>query len=515
MSDSNSYRQTWGSRLTFILAAIGSSVGLGNAWRFPGLAAKHGGGAFLLVYLLFCVIMGIPLLMMEISIGRKTKRGAPEALRAINKKLEPVGWAATANAFVIAVYYAVVFAWVILMAIISYKFAGMTGDNAGASGLWAKTIKTTGNFTGFGTIAPLVVICLLIAWISIFFCIKDGASSVGRVVKYTVFLPELCLLIMAVKGLTMPGAMEGIRVLFVPDFSALKDPTLWVDAAGQVFYSISVMMAIMIAYGSFLKEDANIAVDSLFIVGADFLTSILSGIVLFTTMYGVGMTTGDMSASGIGTAFMIYPTAIVNLTNSGIFNAVFAFIFYFCLITLAIDSAFSLIEGVSVAFADKFKFNKKKTTLTTCIVACVLSLIMTTGAGLAILDVVDHWCNYYNLIIIGILESIGIGWSINTAKIVKEINRNTDKFKMPHWLFDVSCRFVSPAILIGLMVWSVVDLVKAGGIYGAADGYTLSSNIIFGWAITIIVFASGFIIRMIVKAKAKKGFEETDTSWDD
>lgn len=514
MSEPNTNRQTWGNRLTFILAAIGSSVGLGNAWRFPGLAAKHGGGAFLLVYLLFCVIMGVPLLMMEIAIGRKTRKGAPEALRALNKKLEPVGWAATINAFVIAVYYAVVFAWVIMMAVISYKFAGMTHNVDAAKNLWATTIKTTGNFSGFGTVSWIVVACLIVAWAAIFLCIRNGAASVSKVVKYTVFIPEICLLVMAVKGLTMPGALEGIRVLFVPDFAALADATLWVDAAGQVFYSISVAMAIMFAYGSFLKKDANIVADSIIIAGADFFTSVLAGIVLFTTMYGVGMTTSDMSASGIGTAFKIYPTAIVNLTNSGVFNAIFAFIFYFCLITLAIDSAFSLIEGVAVAIADKFKIKKKKTTLVTCIVAFVLSLSMTTGAGLAILDVVDHWCNYYNLVIVGILEAIGVGWCFNTAKVVDEINKNTKKFKMPKKLFDVSCKIISPAILIGLMVWSVFDLVKAGGIYGAADGYTLGSNIIFGWVITAIVFASGAIVRLIVKIKEKKGFTENEIEWE-
>ena len=122
-------RDSWGSRLTFILAAIGSAVGLGNAWRFPGLAAKHGGGTFLMVYLIGMLIMGIPLLMMEISVARKFRKGAVESMRGIGKKFEPIGWAATTNAFVIVCYYAVVFAWVILMFVNSWRFAGMTGDS--------------------------------------------------------------------------------------------------------------------------------------------------------------------------------------------------------------------------------------------------------------------------------------------------------------------------------------------------------------------------------------------------
>ena len=130
-------RSMWASRATFILAAVGSAVGLGNAWRFPGLVAKHGGGAFLLVYLVAMFAIGIPLLMMELSVARKFHKGAGESLRGINKKCEFVGWAATANAFVIVTYYAIVFAWVLMMFFFSYKFINMTGDSLAASNPYA------------------------------------------------------------------------------------------------------------------------------------------------------------------------------------------------------------------------------------------------------------------------------------------------------------------------------------------------------------------------------------------
>ena len=141
-------RGEWSSRLTFILAAVGSAVGLGNAWRFPGLAAKHGGGAFLIVYLAAMLLMGIPLLMMEISVARKLRKGAIESLRGIGKKWEFVGWSATSNAFVIVCYYSVVFAWVILMFLNSWQFAGMTGNNEAASNLFFDLTKTTGAIKG-------------------------------------------------------------------------------------------------------------------------------------------------------------------------------------------------------------------------------------------------------------------------------------------------------------------------------------------------------------------------------
>ncbi len=515
MSSSN--RGTWASRSTFILAAIGSAVGLGNAWRFPGLVAKHGGGAFLVAYLLAMFALGIPLLMMEISIGRKMKSGAPNALRGLNKKFEPIGWAATANAFVIVVYYAVVFAWVILMTVFSFRFANLTGNTEAASGLWAELIKTTGTVSGYGTISWKVVACLVAAWVLIYACIRKGTHSVGKVVKYTVFLPVVCLLAMAVKGFTMPGAGEGLKALFIPDFSAWASAELWIDAVGQVFYSLSVMMAIMFAYGSFLKDDSNVASDCLVIAFSDMAISVLAGMVLFTTMYGSGMTTADMSSSGIGTAFMIYPMTIVTLTESGIFNACFAFLFYFCLCTLAIDSAFSIVEGVSAAVSDKFHFDKHKTTLYICLVAGVISLFFVTGAGLAWLDIVDNWCNSFSLVLVGILESIAVGWGFGPKKVLGEINRNRKRFAMPSWWFTASVKFISPAALTVFFVWNIVSLIRSGGVYGAKDGYTILSNLLGGWLIFALVFVSGFIVKLIARAKEKRnqGYSQESPTWDE
>ena len=480
-------REKWSSRSAFILAAIGSAVGLGNAWRFPGLAAKYGGGAFLFVYLIAMLVIGIPLLMMEISVARYTRQGAPGSMRALNKKAESIGWIAVSNGIGISIYYAAVFGWVILMFVMSYKFMNISWPVLG---------------------------CLIAAWVLCYVCIRNGTTTVGKVVKFTVSLPVICLLIMAVRGIMMPGAMAGMAKLFIPDWSALSDSNLWVDAVGQVFYSLSTSMAIMFAYGSFLDKKSNIVVDTVIIAFSDMFISILAGIVMFTTMAGVGML-DNMSASGIATAFIIYPQAIVKISNSGVFNMIFAFIFYFCLITLAIDSLFSIIEGISTAVSDKFKLNKKTTTLTICIIEGIISLIYVTGAGLAVLDIVDYFINSYTLIITGVLEMVAAGWLFKTTKILEELNRNTGKFKMPAWWFLPSIKFISPIVLMGLFAWNLYNLIKGGGVYGAADGYSMTANIVFGWGISLLILISGLIIRIIVKVKSKKGYKEDDRTWED
>lgn len=509
---SSGKRDSWSSRGAFILASIGSAVGLGNAWRFPGLAKVHGGGAFLIVYLVALFVIGIPLLMMELSIARKFHRGAIDSMRGTNKKSEFIGWSATANAFVIVTYYAVVFAWVLLMTVCAVKFAGMTGDGEAAGNLFFDVTKTTGIIEGW-TIPIPVLIALIVAWMLIYYCIRNGAKSVGKVVKYTVFIPLILLGIMAVKGCTMPGAMAGLKKFFIPDLNAFADPSLWIDAIGQVFYSLSIMMAIMFAYGSYVDEKVNLAVDGIIIALSDAAVSVLSGIVMFSTMGGVGML-DNMSASGIATAFIIYPQAIVNLTSVGWFNALFGVIFYLMLVTLAIDSAFSIIEGVSASLSDRFKINPRKTTKVTCVIASVISLLYVTRAGLAWLDIVDHWTNMINLILIGIIECIAIGWFFGTDKVVKQINRNTVNFRMPAFWINASIKFIAPLALTILFVWNIYDLFMLnGGRYN--NDYAFWAEIAGGWAVSAFVFLSGIIARIVINKKKKKGFVDEDIIWEE
>ncbi len=505
-------RGSWNSRSAFILASIGSAVGLGNAWRFPGLVAKHGGGTFLFVYIIAMMIIGIPLLMMELSMGRKIHSGAPGAMRALGKKYEIVGWAATSNAFVISTYYAVVFAWVLAMAFFSYKFAGMTGNPEAASNLFASITQTTWTVSDYG-IPFAILVALAVAWILIYVCIKDGAKSVSAIVKYTVFLPVIFLIIMAAKGVTMEGGMEGVALLFAIDLSVLQNADLWLDAIGQVFFSLSIMMGIMFAYGSYLSKDSNIAVDAMVIAFSDMAISVLAGIVMFSTMGGVDML-DHMSDSGIATAFIVYPQAIVSSTDNGVLNAIFGCIFYLCLVTLAIDSAFSTVEGVSTAVTDKFKISHKKVTKYVCLASAIISILYATRAGLAWLDIVDNWTNQYNMVMIGIVECIIVGWLFDPKKVLEEINRNTVKFRMSKWWFLAAIRVLAPALLAILLGVKFYQLfVVSGGNYG---GYPMWSVCLGGWFLTGLCFASGFIIKGVVKGQIKKrNFKEDDRLWDE
>lgn len=513
-------RDSWKNRATFIFAAIGSAVGLGNAWRFPGLAAKHGGGTFILVYLVALFLLGWPLLLMELSIGRKTKQGAINAMRTINKKAEFVGWASVLNAFFIVTYYAVILAWIFMMIIKSFKIGGLSPNQAGGvffnDVLKYKSLTTAGAFD-----IPLVlIIMVVIAWLSIYLSIRKGAHSAGKIVPYTVIIPVVLLVILAINGIVKDirvAGGAGLKVMFTPQASAFKNSTLWIDAFGQVFYSLSIMMAIMIAYGSFVDKDSNLIKDSFVIAVSDAAISILAGIVLFTTLSGTGTLDSFLKdiPGSIGTAFVVYPKAMVMLSKSAALNSFFSLMFYLTLLTLAIDSAFSIVEGISTAISDKFHLNKRKTTRNICFVAGTISLLFITKAGLEWLDIVDNWINAFTLIIIGILECLFVGWFFKTSKVREHFNSNS-KMKI-NVIYDYIIKIVAPLVLATLFVWNFISIIKSytGGGKGYG-GYPIYAQILGGWIVVFLTF--GISIIMSIVSRKNKRIAELDMklkSWDE
>jgi NSS family neurotransmitter:Na+ symporter len=333
---------------------------------------------------------------------------------------------------------------------------------------------------------------------------------VGKVVKYTVFIPVLLLLVMAVRSFTLPGAVDGLEKMWVPDFSAFSNASLWADAIGQVFFSLSLMMAIMFAYGSFLDRKSSIAADATIIAICDIGISLLAGTVMFTTMSATGQLDSALT-SGITAAFIVYPQSIVLLSDSSTFNAIFGIIFYLTLSTLAVDSAFSIVEGTTTAISDKFRVSHKKTTIVTCIIAGIISLWFTTRSGLAWLDIVDNWTNQFNLLIVGIFECIAVGWLFKTSKVLDEVNKNTKGYQIPSFWFHAIIKVLAPLLLITLVVWNIATYITSDGGYG---GYPMWAQIIGGWSITILAFISGFIIKFIAKKKGKDG-DQDEKTWDE
>ena len=272
-------RETWGSRGGFILAAVGSAVGLGNIWRFPYEAYNNGGGAFLIPYVLAMVVVGIPLLIMEFSLGHFTQLAAPGAFREVSKKIEFVGWWPILLSFIIVCYYAVVLGWCLNYLIFSFKQAiPWTAD---AKNFFFSDYLGFNETHKLGQIRLPIVLALLGVWVGMYFCIFKGVKWVSKIVLWTVPLPWLMLLVLAIRGLTLEGAVLGLEYYLEPNWSVLKNVEVWRRAFGQVFFSMTVAFGVMITYASFLHRKSDINNNALIVGIADLATSFIAGIAVF------------------------------------------------------------------------------------------------------------------------------------------------------------------------------------------------------------------------------------------
>lgn len=485
------------SRGGFILACVGAAVGLGDSLRFPGLCAKYGGGTFLLIYIIALVLIGIPVLNAEIALGRRVRGGSPKCMAHLNKRAEPLGWASCFNSLAVAVLYAGILGWIIAMVI---KIVPLCKSST------AMTQTQTSEY--FFTrvlgekISPLVIVCIICAWVLMFLCLRGGAGSLSKTAKFTVIIPIVLLTFLAGRGLLYENSGEALYALFVPDFSALGNAELWINAVGQVFFSLSVLVGIMPAYGAYLPENTNVFRDSLIIAFADFFVSVLSSAVLFTTLYGCGLQ-GEISQSGIVTAFMIYPAAITRVFGEGnvVLNSAVGILFYLSLGMMALQSSVSMIEAAANPLSEKFKLNKKKVVGAVSGAGAVICLVFATPVASMALDIADHFANYFNILILGVAECVILGKYAKPINLAGEINRYTGRAKMPAKPLVFSLKYLSPVALSCLFVWGVYHLISANrGLYG---GYPLWAQAAFGWVLSLIVFLSGFIICAVVKWKLK------------
>lgn len=502
-------REKWGSRASFILAAVGSAVGLGNAWRFPGQAAMYGGGTFLVIYILALVIAGFPLLLMELDIGRRMQQGAAGTFRGLGRKMEWIGWSSVGTAFFICTYYAMVLGWVFYMCVKAFSIP----TSADPSGIfYNEVLELSSGPTDFGGFPVWIVVSLLIAWVAMYLCIRNGTETVGKVVKFTVFIPLVILTILAVVGCTLPGAGAGLKMFFIPEWSQFGNYEVWVAAFGQVFYSLSIMMAIMIAYGSFYDKKSDLPKDTLIIILSDLLISIIAGIVIFTTMGYMANLNGteiQIPSSGIGLAFVVYPTVLAKLPGGTVVQTIISVLFYVALLTLAIDSAFSIVEAVATSVSDKFKINKRKTTFCICVIAGIISIVFATRAGLYWLDIVDAWSNSLNLLLVGIIECIAVGWFFGIKKVREDINE-TSSWHIGAW-YDIAVKFICPIMFMIMLGFWLYGTIRNG-----YEGYPQIALIIGGWLPSVLVFTYGFIIQFVVnKTKRQAKLEEEAPMWED
>ncbi len=481
------------------MAAIGSAVGLGNVWRFPYICYENGGGAFLIPFFVAIFTAGIPLLILEFSVGHWARGAPPKAFAKIGKKWEWAGWLTVLMPFIVATYYVVIMAWCFSYMIYSFDLRW----GAQAESFFANFLGDTGSPLILGGISLPVLLGLIVVWFSIFFILYKGVKRIGKIVALTVPIPTILLIILTIRGLTLPGAMEGISYYLAPNFSKLLDANVWLAAYAQVFFSFSLAQGIMITYASFLKKKSDLTNNAFIIALADAGTSFLAGFAVFSVVgylavsQGIGIDTLGSQIAGPNLTFITYPTAISLLPFAAAF---FGMIFFIALLTFGIDSAFSMIEPMSASVNSKWKISKAKATAIMCTLGFFISLIFATGGGLYLLGIIDHFIANFGLVTIGLLECLIFGWMFKIYRLREHANETSDILLGRWW--DILIKFIIPGILTTLLVVSIVNNV----INNPYPGYP-------GWLIVLMGIAPLLIITVLsfVLMKIKGNREEQQT----
>ena len=479
-------RDQWGSKLGFILAAIGSAVGLGNIWRFPYLVYENGGGAFLVPYFFAIFTAGIPLLILEYGMGHKFRGSTPLALARANKKWEWLGWWPSITAFFILGYYSMILSWAMKYFTLSFNKGWGNDTNAY---FYNDFLRLTDSPFQFGSVIWPVLIGILLVWgISWFICYRGVKGGIEKLNK--ILLPTLVaiMVIIAIRGVTLEGATLGLNKLFTPDWSKVMEPKVWIAAYGQVFYSLSLAMGIMMTYSSYLPKKTDIN-NSAFMTGFancgfEFLCAIAVFAILgvMATSQGVGIE--EVVSSGIGLAFIVFPKVF---TVMGTWGTILGCLFFACLVFAGLTSCVSLVEAVSSAIIDKTGWERKKVVSYISVIGALLSATFATGAGLYILDIMDNFINNYGIVVVGLLETLLIGWIIK-PKVIREHTNAISYFKIGKW-WDFIIKFVAPTLLTVALVQSLIKEINET--YG---GYDLTSVTLYGWLVVAIAIIGSIIM---------------------
>lgn len=461
-------RGKWGSKLGFILAASGSAIGLGNIVFFSGNAYKFGAGAFYVPYLIALFLVGIPIMILELGLGRMTRKSLPNALNEIGgRRAELAGWFGTLNAGIITMYYITILGWVVGMLV------GAMGD------LWkpvlVQVLQPPESFTNsmkyfFSMISSWnTVIYVVLVWCLNVLIVYWGTKSIEKVVKIFVPLMWIMMIVLIFRGLTLENGLQGIYYLFTPDFSVMSNIEVWKGAFSQMFFTLSLGFGIMTAYASYLpkKNDdiQNATTISFMNCGFEFI----AGLAIFSLLFAFAIvpTTGTISMM-----FFVVPEGIAKFP---VLVTFFGVLFFTLLLLAGLTSSVSLVEAVIMSVIDKYGIKRKNVVLGVALVGVTGSIMfalptvvdkqvaLTGTLGFTLLDFFDHWAFGYGLLFCGLLECIILGWLYDIRKLREFINQDS-RYHLGPW-FEILVKFILPGVILFILGMAVYGEIKAG-LYG-------------------------------------------------
>ena len=453
-------KNEWGSNLSFLLAMIGSAVGLGNIWRYPYVLYSNGGGAFFIPYIVAILIMGIPFLILEYGVGYNFKSSFPKAVKSISKKWEYLGWFLPVAVFMILIYYSAILGWDGFYVIIS-AFKGWGADpNAYFTGSFLQANDTLG---GLGTFVPFVAIAMLVGWVIMWVISHtDLEKGLGRVSKVLVPLLFAIMIFIVLFSLTLPGAGIGLAELYNPDWSLLLNFNIWTAAFGQMIFSLSLGMSIAFTYASYTKDDSDLVSNALWVTVANCGFENFAAIGVFSILGYMSLQSGvavpDLVTQGTGLVFIVYPTVFNVL---GDWASVIGPLFFFTVYLAGLTSILSTIEPLSFSIQNKFGWSRNKTMTILCVFGAAVSMIYATAMGSYILGIADTFVNQIAILIGVIFECIIFAWIFKAENIIPKLNAKSKSIKLGKWWLVV-VKYVLPIFIAIVWVGGILEVISSG-----------------------------------------------------
>lgn len=517
-------RGSWGNRWEFLLSCIGFSVGIGNVWRFPYLAYQNGGGAFLIPYLLMLFLVGKPMYFMELAFGQFAGQG-PITIWEAAPICKGVGFSMVLVSLVVCVYYNVIMAYAIFyMAstfqkevpwqrcdpawedcfVRSQNATNVSSEARSSSQIyWERyVLDLSPGIEDMGGIKWDLALCLLLSWTVVIVCLVKGIKTSGKVVYFAATFPYVILITLLVTGFCQKGAMDGVLYFITPDFEKLLDVKVWQAATGQVFYSLSVSMGGIIMYSSYNPFSHNVFRDAMIISVMDTVTSIMSGLVIFSVLGAMAYDVGnvgveDVVQGGPGLAFVAYPEALARLPVPQLWSV----LFFLMLFILGLDTEFALLETVLTSLADQIpRLRKHKLRFTVCtgVLCFLLGLPLITRGGQYLLDIIDRFGGSTALTFIAIAESISIAYVYGYRRIAEDI----DFMLGQHigWFWKFTWMITCPVLLLVIFLLSMKDANEplTYGAYSYPDW-----SLWLGWAIALVIMVQVPLWALVTVCHAK------------
>ena len=488
-------REQWSGQLGFLMAAIGSAIGLGNIWRFPGVAYTNGGGAFVVPYVIALLAAGLPILLLDYALGHRFRGSTPAVFRRMSSKLEWLGWFQVFICFVIMTYYAVVVAWSLRYMFFSFTIAW--GDDA--AGFFQSYIgmDRLGSEVGYSPAVVMgVAVPLLFVWafglVVTALGVSDGVERANRI-----FLPLLVLMFAAlvVRALMLPGAGAGLNALFTPKWSALLDYKVWMAALGQIFLSLSVGFGVMLTYASYLQQRRSNLVGTGLVAGfANSSFELLAGIGVFATlgfMANAQNTSVDKleNIAGPSLSFITFPTVISQMPG----GALFGVLFFASFAMAGLTSFISIIQVVSAGFGEKLGLAPRTASLVVGVPAAVLSFILfATSSGLPDLDVVDAFINNIGVVASAIIMCVAVAWVLRRTRLLQDHLNAVSESRMVGLWWRVLVGGIVP-VLLGYMFFQTLWSYMIQGYDTYPNGFVM----VFGWGMLLLVALATAIMTLV------------------